>query len=192
LFANSRLPPAPTPGGLHFSEKELAEKKAKEEQPFRVGSTAEYPREIKSPQRQEAQRALDILTSSDEDDYVSAFKKKPSMKAPTKNVQPKSRKMHEHGTFGIPQDTVTKPKGPIEYLARGKSSKRNSADHVREPDSDDDHLPTANDHGNPALGHFCQFSLAAKFPYKYMNDANDRVSRHFFASNKFYSRSWDL
>ncbi|KIW73243.1 hypothetical protein PV04_01377 [Phialophora macrospora] len=193
LFANSRLPPAPTPGEVHFSEKELGEKKAKEEQPFRVGFTAEYPRQIKSPTSKEAQRATEILTSSDEDDYITAFKKKPSMKAPTKNIQPKSRRIRELDTVGYPQDAaITEHKGPIKYLARGKSSNRTAADPVHEPDSDDDHLPTANNYGDPVIGHFCQFHLAAKFPYKYMSDPNDRVSRHFFASNKFYSRSWDL
>ncbi|ETI28259.1 hypothetical protein G647_00708 [Cladophialophora carrionii CBS 160.54] len=192
LFANSPLPPAPTPGKPHFAEKELAEKKAKEEPPFRIGSTAEYPRQIKPTQKEGVQQARDILTSSDEDDYICAFKKKPSMKVPSKDVKSKPRKVPEPGAFGYPKGAVTEPKGPNEYLARGKSSKRNFTDSVNEPDSDDDHLPTADVHGNPAVGHFCQFSLAAKFPYKYMNDTNDRVSRHFFASNKFYSRSWDL
>ncbi|EXJ64326.1 hypothetical protein A1O7_00662 [Cladophialophora yegresii CBS 114405] len=192
LFAKSPLPPAPPAGQLHFSEKELAEKEAKEETQFRVGSTAEYPRQVKPPQKEEAQQAIDILTSSDEDDYICAFKKKPSMKAPTKNVKSKRRNMPEPDSVGHSEDAIVKPKGRIEYLARGKSTKHTSADPVSEPDSDDVHLPTADVHGNPVIGHFCQFTLAAKFPYKYMSDTNDRVSRHFFASNKFYSRNWDL
>ncbi|KAJ9609182.1 hypothetical protein H2200_006954 [Cladophialophora chaetospira] len=185
LFVNSPLLSTPTPGELHFSEKELQEKKAKDEEPWQVSA---------SQQSKEPQRDLEILTSSDEDDYVAAFRKKPSMKP--KSTQPKPRKMPEPNAFGYPKDSVIEPKGPIEYLAKGKWSKRTlqSGKATKQVDSDDDdeRFPAADEVGNPVKGHFCQFNLAAKFPYKYMNDANDRVSRHFFASNKFYNRKWDL
>ncbi|KIX95884.1 uncharacterized protein Z520_08592 [Fonsecaea multimorphosa CBS 102226] len=188
LFFNQALPPAPTPGQPHFSAKELEQREAKDQQPLRIPGTAQYPRETKSPKKQQPQRDPLILTSSDDDDdYVSAFKQKPSMKPPPKISQPKA-------SFGEnPKDVVTAPNGPIQYLAKGKISKSEPFWTVNEhSDSDNEALPTADRKGNPVVGHFCQFALAAKFPYKYMNDVNDRVSRHFFASNKFYNRTWDL
>ncbi|EXJ55036.1 uncharacterized protein A1O5_12775 [Cladophialophora psammophila CBS 110553] len=190
LFSNQALPPAPTPGQPHFSEKELEQKETKEERPWSIPEAPQHPREIKSLRKQHPQRDASILTSSDDDDdYVSAFKQKPSMKPATKTSQPKPRVMHELNSSGYPNE----PDDPIQYLAKGKSSKRNPPKDVTEhSDSDNDELPTADGVGNPVAGHFCQFSLAAKFPYKYMNDVNDRVSRHFFASNKFYNRTWDL
>ena len=172
LFADSPLPPAPTPGQLHFSERELQEKNAEVEKPLPIGSTAEYPRQIKSPQSTESQRARDILTSSDEDDYVSAFKKKPSMKTPIKAKPPKSQTIIKHNYFGHPKNATVEPEGSIQYLAKGKWSNSNLKhdDAVTgQSDSDDDQLPTASDQGNPATGHFCQFNLVAKFPYKYMD-----------------------
>lgn len=46
--------------------------------------------------------------------------------------------------------------------------------------------------GNPLTGHFCPLTLVAKLPYKYMTDTDGRVSKHFFAENKFYLREWDV
>lgn len=185
LFDNSPLPSAPTPGELHFSEKELEDRKATDEQRWKLPSTAEYPRKIQSPPKNQPQRDLDILTSSDDDDdYVSSFKKKPSMKPPTINVQPKRRAMPQPNAFGYPAESKIEPKAKIEYLAKGKPSQRSPSAHVDEYSDDDD--------DNATSSRFCQFTLVAKFPYKYMNDANDRVSRHFFASSKFYDREWAL
>ena len=192
LFANSPRPVPPTPGKPIFWEQELEEKKAKDEKPWRVPEVAEYPRQFKSPKKQPG-RDRDILTSSDdEDEYVSLFSKKPSMK-PAKSKQPKPRQMPEPNAFGYPRDAVIEPKGSIEYHSKGKWSKENvSKENSEQSDSDEGMPSTADDHGNPVVSHFCQFNLASKFPYKYMNDPNDRVSRHFFASNKFYGRKWDL
>ncbi|RMZ83119.1 hypothetical protein DV738_g1261, partial [Chaetothyriales sp. CBS 135597] len=53
-------------------------------------------------------------------------------------------------------------------------------------------LPDRDDQGNPAVGHFCRLALVAKFPYKYLKDPSGEISRHFFANQKFYQRTWDL
>ena len=194
LFAGQSRPALPTPGQPHFSEQEFEQKAAKEANFWQIPSTAQYPREIKkSASRKE--RNIDLFTSSDDDDYTSSFVKKPSMKSPTKkNTKPKPRNMPEPNAFDCSKDAHIESKGPIEYLAKGKKpSKHNVDDEVsRSSDSDGDSIPTSDVYGNPTTGQFCQFYLAAKFPYKYMNDSNDRVSRHFFASNKFYDRSWDM
>ncbi|KIX06245.1 uncharacterized protein Z518_04220 [Rhinocladiella mackenziei CBS 650.93] len=172
LFANQPRPSLPIPGQPHFSEMELDQKKAMDQNPRRLTSIAQYPRQVKS--RPQPPRNVDCLTSSDDDDddYVSAFKQKPSMKIPAKQEQ-----------------------GPLEYVANGKkSSKYETNDNMLQSrvSESDDHLPTSNTKGHPVTGRFCLFTLAAKFPYKYMNDSHDRVSRHFFAANKFYDRTWDL
>lgn len=194
LFANQPLPAPPTPGQRHFSEKELEQKKANDEEALKIPSTAQYPRQIKAAPQVE--RNVDILTSSDDDDdYVAAFQKKPSMKSPTgRAAKLKPRVMPEPNAFGYPKDTPINPEGPIECIAKSKASIKNTFNrsHFKLADSPDGDLPTSSKHGKPVTGHFCQFNLVAKFPYKYMNDTNDRVSRHFFAANKFYDRTWDM
>jgi hypothetical protein len=185
LFASSTLPAPSASEKPHFSEVELADKKAKDEAPWRVPEVAQYPRKIKLTQPQQPQRGHDPLTSSDDDDYTSAFAEKPSMRT---QARAKPRKMPEPTATGYPEGAV-ETKGPIKYLARGK---RSSDSPPKEQPDDAGDLPPADTNGNPVTGRFCHFGLAAKFPYKYMNDPNDRVSRHFFAANKFYSRPWDL
>jgi hypothetical protein len=91
--------------------------------------------------------------------------------------------------IGYSEHTQVSPKQPLEYLPRGKPSTtdQDKGKSVMTVDSEDD--------GEALPGvtkQFCQFGLAAKFPYKYMRDGNDRVSRHFFADNKFFNRTWDV
>lgn len=140
---------------------------------------------------------MDCLTSSDDDDYISAFKPKVSMKPPAK--QPGKGKQHtvpEGSTCRDMEEPHLDGQGSITYIAKGKVSAKTTETTVgseyHETDEHEESLPASDAHGNPVTGHFCQFSLAAKFPCKYMNDSNDRVSRHFFAANKFYERTWDL
>ncbi|EXJ92416.1 hypothetical protein A1O3_00967 [Capronia epimyces CBS 606.96] len=192
LFAFLSKPAPPVPGQRHFSEVELEKKEAEDQRSWSIPSTAQYPRQVKSPQN--PARNVDCLTSSDEeDDYVSAFKPKVSMKNPER---PHPRKMPEHKTCGEVKKSLVEGEGPIQYIAKGKvSSKFKATDGESKDGASDeceDSLPVSDTRGHPATDHFCQFSLAAKFPYKYMNDSNDRVSRRFFAANKFYERTWDL
>ncbi|KIW78269.1 hypothetical protein Z517_08103 [Fonsecaea pedrosoi CBS 271.37] len=194
LFSNQALPTAPTPGQPHFSEKELEQRAVEEQRPWSVPETAQYPRDTKPLKKQQPQRDIVILTSSDDDDdYVSSFKKKPSMKPSLKPPQPRSSVIHANNASTSLKDPVLDSEETVQYIAHGERSERISSKRVTErSDSDNKELPTTDKRGIPVAGHFCQFHLAAKFPYKYMNDVNDRVSRHFFASNKFYNRTWDL
>ncbi|EXJ85621.1 hypothetical protein A1O1_05987 [Capronia coronata CBS 617.96] len=185
LFAGQSRPSPPPADQRHFSELELEKKKVEDHQSWTIPPTAQYPRQVKSPPQ--PTRNVDCLTSSDEDDYVSAFKPKVSMKSPSeKPGRPK-------GNIG---DSHSEGMAHMEYFPNGKvSSKLKAKDDASmedEPEVYDAALPASDVQGHPATGHFCQFSLAAKFPYKYMNDSNDRVSRRFFAQNKFYERTWDL
>ena len=137
-----------------------------------------------------------MLTSDeDEDDYVAAFarKNKPKMLTSKKKTSEKARprQMPEANAFGYPKDAHIEAKAPIRYISKGKS-----CDIVGDRDDDGEstflQLPTSDKFGNSATGSFCQFNLVKTFPYKYMDDGNDRVSRHFFANNKFFERTWDL
>lgn len=42
------------------------------------------------------------------------------------------------------------------------------------------------------LARYCSFALVLKFPYKYMQDPDDKVSQAFFAREQAYVRNWDL
>jgi hypothetical protein len=192
LFAGQSLPAPPTASQPHFSEQELQDKAARD-QAWKIPSTAQYPRKVKSPPRPTP--SADILSSSDDDDYVSAFRKKPSMKTPTKQTNGgKTGPTPDSNASVHPHKANSKLKGPIEFIAKGKTSSkvRPDQDNGGTQDSKEDDQPMSNTQGAPVTGNFCQFSLAAKFPYKYMNDSNDRVSKHFFANNKFYDRTWDM
>ena len=176
----------------HFSEKELEEKKLRDQQPkkWEIPAAAEYPRKIKKPAA--PQPSNDLLTSSDDDDYVNAFAHKPSIK--TQSANSKCRVMPEPNAFGYPKDAPIESKASIEYIPTGKKSSKNASKASSEGPKPLDTSCSPLEYGSqpPVTVQFCQFTLAAKFPYKYMNDSNDRVSRHFFASNKFYSRMWNL
>lgn len=176
LFAGQPLPTTTASGEPHFSEKELEQKRNKDQkQPkWQLPSTAKYPRQVMKPVKPPA--STELLTSSDDDDdYVSSFSRKPSMKTPSQqSPNPK-------------QNNV--PQGGIEYIHEDKQSSRQSS---LSTSSKMNVSKSSDSPFSPVTGKFCQFILASKFPYKYMNDANDRVSRHFFANNKFFSRNWDL
>ena len=191
LFGSSNLPPPPTPDQPTFAEQELASM-AERSANWKIPNTAQYPRKIQGGRPKPAAGG-DIYTSSeDEDDYVASFQKKPKMiSAPANKKSHKQppRKMPETGAFGYQNAKIPK-KGAIAYLEYG-----NAEEGTNEPDGEVPvvrGLPEIDDQGNPATGHFCQFGLVAKFPYKYMIDENDRVSRHFFANQRFYERTWDL
>jgi len=187
---------APLPANSDTSKPHLFEAEQVRMQQYtgwKIPEVAQTPRQLRGPAPRPA-GGDDILTSEDEeDDYVSAFSQKPKMLTSKKkaNQKPKPRKMPEPNAHGYPRDAYVEPQGPIRYIPNGKSS-----DPVDDEDVDSDstslQLRTSDKLGNPVTGHFCQFNLVKKFPYKYMVDSNDRVSRHFFANNKFFERTWDM
>ena len=124
-----------------------------------------YPRET-TPPPPPTGRDLDLLPSSDEDEYVAAFSSKHTSKRPQAKSPPGGK-----STRGGYQERALRR----DNLS---ASARDLADHDVE--------------GNPLIGHFCPLALVAKFPYKYIVDTDGRISRHFFAQNKFYQRKWDM
>ncbi|KEF58540.1 uncharacterized protein A1O9_06466 [Exophiala aquamarina CBS 119918] len=176
LFAGQTLPTTTASSEPHFFEKEIEEKRSKDQkQPkWQLPSTAKYSRQIPKPVKPAP--SAELLTSSDDDDdYISLFSKKPSMK--TISQQPPDPKQ------------CVEPQGGAEYIHKGKQSPKHSSQGTS---SKTNNSKSSHSASLPTTDKFCQFNLVSKFPYKYMNDAGDRVSRHFFANNKFFNRTWDL
>ena len=191
LFATARPPAVPDSSHLHLFETE--QERMQQQTGWKIPEVAQTPRQIRGPAPRPA-GADDILTSEDEqDDYVSSFSQKPKMLTFTRksHQKPKRRQMSEHNADGYPRDAYVEPHGPMQYTQNGNFSV--SVDDKGE-DSDSTYLQlrTSDKLGNPVTGHFCQFNLVKKFPYKYMVDSSNRVSRHFFANNKFFERTWDM
>lgn len=167
LFASDPMPAPAKSNQPHMSEVEALEKSIKEPA-WTVPNVGEYPRPVNGPAPRPG-GGDDILTSSDDDDYASAFAQKPKMQTPKKmmnGVKPQSSK--------LPRSKLTGDDADEEW------------------ESTSAELPTVDKLGNPVTGHFCPLNLVKTFPYKYMTDPKDRVSRHFFANNKFFERTWDL
>jgi hypothetical protein len=190
LFTSGSKPTPHDPTKPHLFE--IEQQTMQQNSPWTIPEAAQYPRQVRGPAPKPA-GGDDLFTSSEDDDYVSAFSKKPTMLSSTKKNQqkPKPRRMPEATARGYAPGAHIEAKGPIKYVPTGNSA--NPLDDEEEDDEDGDRpLPSSDKLGNSVTGHFCQFNLVKKFPYKYMVDANDRVSRHFFANNKFFERTWDL
>jgi hypothetical protein len=136
------------------------------EVPWKIPEVAQYTRKITPPPPPPTGRYLELLTNSNDNEDMAAFSSRPAAKKPPTKFLPggKSRR------------------GDYQIQALQRQNPMVSASKLADHDVD----------GNPLTGHFCPLALVAKFPYKYMVDTNDRVSRHFFAQNKFYQRKWDM
>ncbi len=171
LFEGQERIARPDPDKPHISDLDFMPKTAKEQSsaislvdqtPWKVPDVAQVPRQLPPPPPSTG-RDLDLISSSEDDEYLAAFSSKPKSKTTIK-VLPKGKSKHDA------RDDLWGAQDPME------------SDDLRVQDVD----------GNELTAHFCPLSLVAKFPYKYMVDTNDRVSKHFFAANKFYQRQWDM
>jgi hypothetical protein len=183
LFGKRQLPRRPTGNEQTFAERELAdlnEKAAK----WSIPNTAKYPRKIQGRTPQIASGGNVDSDSDDDDGYSAAFQTTTiSTKSKRRSHHQAPRVMPEPNAFGYDISQVPK-KETIACIGNFDGS--------NEIDPHEDVLPRIDDHGNGATGHFCQLSLVTKFPYKYMADGNDRVSRRFFAGQRIWERTWDL
>jgi hypothetical protein len=180
LFEGDSLPSPPEPNQPHIADTEIIANMPSQQQPWQVLKEAQVPRKITQSQHQTG-RSLEQLTSSDDDEYIRAFKKTPTAKPEAPSKKTKKKSSNSARTFPGEQ---AKSKVRSEDI---KSKARN--ERIEEKD---DGIPTADEDGNPLIGRFCPFSLVTKFCYKYMNDPNDRVSKHFFASGKIWERTWTM
>lgn len=80
----------------------------------------------------------------------------------------------------------------IVYLSKGRRSGGTYPIELDDQNDsyDSDVEPVSS--SNELVGQFCIFSQVVKFPYKYMQDPENRVSRRFFANEKIFERSWDM
>lgn len=147
------------------TDKQATPNLAPAEEPWKIPVVNLHPRDP-TPPPPPTGRDLDLVPSSDEDEYVAAFSSKHTTKKPqTKFPTGRKSKRGGYQERALRRDNLN-------------ASARDLTDHDVE--------------GNPLIGHFCPLALVAKFPYKYIVDTDDRISRHFFAQNKFYQRTWDM
>lgn len=180
LFEGDSLPPLPDPTTSHIADTEIISKLRPVQQPWQVPKVAQVPRKIpRSPPR--TGRDLDQLTSSDDDEYVRAFRKAPALK-PENTVKVGKKNSILSGYHPNEQ-----PKAKVRGESGSDAITRSEAN-----DEQDDGFSKADRDGHPLVGRFCPLMLVTKFCYKYMDDPNDRVSRHFFASGKIWNRTWDM
>ncbi len=180
LFERDSLPPPPDPQKAHIADTEIISKMQPAQQAWKVPNVAQTPRRVtRSPPR--TGRDIDQLTSSDDDEYISAFKKMPIAK-PETTVKPRKKTYTSGGS-----KNDGKPKAKI-----GSNSSTNATAKTEANSGNDDGVSDVDRDGQPLVGRFCPLMLVTKFCYKYMDDPNDRVSKHFFASGKIWNRIWDM
>ena len=140
-----------------------------QQQPWKVPDVAQYPRRVAQPPARTG-RDVDQISSDEDDEYLRAFSAKPEPKPVAKRAS--------QSTGG----------------RRGTSDRHTSLEASATEDCKfgPNGLPIQDGEGNDCRGHFCPLTLVAKLPYKYMTDRNDRVSKRFFADNRFYKRTWDM
>jgi hypothetical protein len=185
LFTSDTKPTASTNDGPSLYEREHPANP--EPKIWKTPEKAQEPRHVPGPRPNPG--AADVLTSSDDDDYIASFSRKPTMQV-TQMKKPKRTTPHKSIK---PGHNKAIRDGAATALGSPKAKPKTST--VDDLDTDDDSdrpLPTMDKLGNPVTGHFCQYNLVRRFPYKYLNDTNDRVSKRFFANDKFFERTWDL
>ena len=197
LFEGHEKPRLPPPSKPQKADRDMAPKNLTTQTPRKIPETAPYLRPTAaSPIR--TGRDADQISSTDEDDYVAAFRSTPTPKTASKS-KPERRRgpkpRTEAGAWGYQEGTNNELRVPVEDIRSGSFQKEASDGQPPRTSSTADFeegLPMADFCGNSLNGRFCPLLLVAKFPYKYLIDRNDRVSKHFFAQNKFYDRPWDM
>ena len=180
LFETGSLPLPPDPKTSHIADTEIISRMKPAQQPWKVPKVAQTPRKVtKSPPR--TGRDVDQLSSSDDDEYVRAFKRTPATK-PATTITTRKKTSTSSGYYSNqrPRANTRSSTGPGANTKFGADGGK------------DDGVSKVDKNGHPLVGRFCPFTLVTKFCYKYMDDPNDRVSKRFFASGKIWNRTWDM
>lgn len=193
LFLDGSLPTNSESSQPDITTVDVSDMSSHSMSPWHNQDKADYPYEVKK-ESPELASVNEPLTNSEEDEYVAAFSSKPKMKSP------RSSKRGDRPTFRIPEpDTqrshATSQVKPKHTAHQPVADEADHTDDESELDPASHDLPALSNADQQAtlnMSHFCQFNLVARFPYKYIEDENDRVSRHFFANNKFFEREWDM
>jgi hypothetical protein len=194
LFENDFLPPPPDPSKPHLADSEMICRMkgvqpaalAKSAQPAHPAhpcqSSQSAPPTVSlrqqtraTPSSHQSDQKVDLISSSDDDEYVRAFGK-PRQRSNIKGSKAKAT---------TPVLTKCKMKcatgSPVEPQAK-----------LGNEESGDNDVSNLGNDGIRLIGKYCPFLLVTRFCYKYMNDPKDLVSKQFFAAGKIWNRSWHL
>ena len=194
IFASRAKPALPDPSLPHIADTELQKPEPVRPEapiPFEVPAVPQVKRKSTKPNRQDVH---DIISSSEkEDNYVDALKSgaKPTILDLSTSNGGMNRRKAAFRALENPDDAQLDSSAAVNDSNHGIKMKTYT-DLNDDDMTSDFKLPMKDADGFKVTGHFCIFSLAAKFPYRYMKDPNDQVSKRFFASNKFYAREWDV
>ena len=171
LFANKSKPEKPKQDDLHFSERELLAYQQRQQK------TATFPSN---------HIIHDEKPCAEEDESVRAqAPAKPNQEKPSHN-DPQATQLGNRQQVHVPR---TNP-DQVVYLPKGVWRGGLAATQIEDDGPQRDIEPVSSSYER--IGHFCVWPLVAKFPYKYMQDPEGKVSRRFFASEKIFERNWKV
>ena len=171
LLPQRSKPTNPDKNGLSFYEQELLDYQNKQQK-----ATGPLSRQPNVNQ--------DEGSPAEEDDFVLAqVQAKP--KVPLSNDPSRGRQNAQVQQGRVPDIDINQG-----VLARG--AWRDGLPATRGDQDGDHHEAEPVSSSHERLGHFCIWSLVTKFPYKYMQDPDNKVSRRFFASEKIFERNWHV
>lgn len=169
--------------------------KPKPQPPTNADEPAFWEKELAEPDRQrDTELSSEPVEDKDREVTIRKLEKGPSHAASKVNDVSKpglyERSFQSSQQSKGQKDTLLPEE--IMYLPNGRRSKDVS---TTEPTAEDKYSelisePASSSH--EIHGRFCTFSQVVKFPYRFMHDPEDRVSRRFFAGGKIYQRNWDL
>jgi len=170
LLPNRPRPAKQNPNDLHFSERELLEYRERQQK-----ATEPPPNQVDQ----------DVSSPAKEENDVEAQTTVKPKSEPFSNVAQGPQDAHnQQGRIpGTDSDHIV-------FLPRGIWRGGLPATPVNDDDQAQDSEATQSTH--KPIGHFCIWSLVAKFPYKYMQDPDSKVSRRFFAAEKIFERNWQV
>lgn len=169
--------------------------KPKPQPPTNADGPTFWEKELTEPERQrDTELSLEPVEGEDRKASIRKCEKSPSYAASKVNnvskLGPYERSFQSSQQPKGQQDTLLPEK--VIYLPNGRRPKNFSPNEPTADDNDSELISEPASSSHEIHGRFCVFSQVVKFPYRYMHDPEDRVSRRFFASEKIYQRNWDL
>ncbi|KAK5084682.1 hypothetical protein LTR05_005760 [Lithohypha guttulata] len=171
LFQNKPKPAKPIKDGPGFAERELAEYKRRQQELEKARHQPDHDEDTDQPSDKEQASV-------------------PAVKQPTRPIKPSHRYPRSSGP-GRQLDHIpgTDPEAMV-FVPGGIWSGGLAATKL---DTEPNHENIEPASSSPdCIGRFCVFNLVTKFPYKYLQDPGNRVSKHFFAGGQIYQRNWNL
>lgn len=171
LFQNKSKPAKPTKDGPGFAERELAEYKRRQQELGKARHQPDHDEDTDQPSDKEQASV-------------------PAVKQPTRPIKPSHRYPKSSGPGRQPDHIPGTDPEAMVFVPGGIWSGGLAATKLDTEPNHEDIEPASS--SPDCIGCFCVFNLVTKFPYKYLQDPGDRVSKHFFAGGQIYQRNWDL